>query len=98
MKELYKKVFLSKVNVEKTRARVSARQYFACTLSAIFLDLRTGLPESMGRSATGNACSSVKKCAHISKTLHISFATARVRVSAKEQQEPHDVLALVPRQ
>ena len=56
--------------------RLSARQYFAGTLSAIARDLRTGHLESVGRSAAGNARASVKNVcasAELAVFTHISF-------------------------
>ena len=43
MKEFYQKVLISMVDVAKTGARVSARQHFEGTLSAIARDLRNRL-------------------------------------------------------
>ena len=45
MKEFFKRVLISMVDVAKSGARVSARQHFAGTLSAITCDL--GLVRSL---------------------------------------------------
>ena len=69
-----------------------SRQYFAGTLSAIARNLGTGLLESMGRFAAGNASASVKTvCASVKCSFHSYFirhSSRRYKRAARARDVP----------
>ena len=84
MKEFYKRVLKSMLDVAKTGTCVSARQHFAGTLSATARDL--SLVRSLcSKLARRTSVKVVRASIKPGVSTHISLAIARV--SAKEQQE-----------
>ena len=81
MKDFYKRVLISMLDVAKSGAGINARQHFAGTLSAIALSKKPLREAGKARASVKVVRASVKPGVF----THISFAIARV--SAKEQQE-----------